>query len=177
MPVLCCTVALMLLSYLLAARLQAFCPSTDAGLAPTCCARFPGTDVCGRGTSKPAFFNGRVYSHFTRSRLHWWETNATSGSIISGSVYSDSTALVNSAFLAGTPVVSGNGNGNGVVWSALGGGGQAARVAAHDATTGQLLLNLPITTTGSWNKFTVPTVVNGQVYLGTTVGVGVLRLP
>jgi len=91
-------------------------------------------------------------------------------------VYSDSTSPINSAFLSGTPVVSAAGTAKGLVWSNLGNNGQPARVVAHDAMTGQLLLNQAITAGASWVKFTVPTVVNGQVYQGIQAGVCVLRL-
>jgi hypothetical protein len=105
--------------------------------------------------------------------LHWWETNAATGAINGGQVFSDASSPIQDRFLAGTPVVSANGSTNGVVWTANG-NTNPARIYAHDAQTGALLLSLPITGQNGV-KFTVPTTVNGQVYMGTQAGVAVLR--
>jgi hypothetical protein len=163
---------LLLLLLLPTTSTQPFCAYTDALTPPACC---PRDTPCNRGTSKPAFFNGRVYSHFRGTRLHWWETNAATGAINGAQVYSDASSPVQGAFLAGTPVVSANGTTNGVVWTAPG-NVIPSRIYAHDAQTGKLLLSQSIAGQ-SWVKFTVPTIVNGQVYLGTQAGVAVLRLP
>lgn len=151
--------------------LQAFCAATDALTAPSCC---PRDTPCSRGTSKPAFFNGRVYSHFRGTRLHWWETNPANGTINAAQVTSDSSSPIQAAFLAGTPTVSASGTSNGVVWTAPG-NTFPARIYAHDAQTGALLLSAALTGQ-TWVKFSVPTIVNGQVYLGMRTGVAVLRL-
>ncbi len=120
-----------------------------------------------------------MYSHFTGTRLHWWQTDPTTGAIIDGQVFGNASSPVQAAFPSGTPAISANGTASGVVWTAPG-NTNPARIYAHDAQTGQLLLNQAISSGGtgqSYLKFSVPAVVNGQVYLGLQAGIAVLRFP
>ena len=125
--------------------------------------------------SSPAWFNGTVYY----------------GSV--GDVLK-AFAFANGAFALGpasqspntfgypgtTPSISANGTSNGIVWAAE--NETPAVLHAYDASDlSRELYNSNQAANGrdhfgEGNKFIVPTVVNGKVYVGTTTGVGVFGL-
>lgn len=125
--------------------------------------------------SAPAYFNGRLYVgavgdqlkafHFTNARL-----DATP----------QSKSTVTFGYPGTTPAISANGNTNGIVWAAVNGG--TAALYAFDANdlTKQLYSSNDAANGrdhfGAGNKFIVPTIANGKVYVGTTNGVGVFGL-
>lgn len=79
-----------------------------------------------------------------------------------------------------TPSISANGTSNGIVWAAE--NSSPAALHAYDATNlANELYNSNQAANGrdqfgAGNKFIVPTVANGKVYVGTTNGVGVFGL-
>lgn len=78
-----------------------------------------------------------------------------------------------------SPSISANGTSNGIVWAAE--NGNVAVLHAYDARNLIELYNSNQAANGrdhigSGNKFIVPTIANGKVYVGTTNGVGVFGL-
>ena len=69
-----------------------------------------------------------------------------------------------------TPSISSNGNSNGIVWLIQSSGG-AAVLRAYDPANGLASLyssgNKSSDAAGSGVKFSVPTIANGKVYVGT----------
>jgi hypothetical protein len=125
--------------------------------------------------SSPAWFNGTLYYGDQGSPLKafqfangFFQTPASSKSAHSFT------------YPGTTPSISANGTSNGIVWAAENTG--TATLHAYDATN--LATELYNSNQaaggrdhfGSGNKFIVPTVVNGKVYVGTTNGVGALGL-
>ena len=84
------------------------------------------------------------------------------------------------AFPGTTPSISANGTSNAIVWAAE--NSSVAVLHAYDANRlSTELYNSNQAANGrdhfgEGNKFIVPTVVNGKVYVGTTTGVGVFGL-
>ncbi|HEY6824421.1 MAG TPA: hypothetical protein VI195_08270, partial [Steroidobacteraceae bacterium] len=123
--------------------------------------------------STGAYFNGRLYLadvaplkafSITDARL---STSPTSVSVCLG-------------YPGGPPVISANGNSNGIVWAID--HASSAILHAFDATN--LAVELYNSTQaankrdqfGAGVKFTVPTVVDGKVFVGSKTGVGVFGL-
>jgi hypothetical protein len=122
--------------------------------------------------STPAYFNDAVYFCGSGDNVRKFPLSngllATSASATSGHVFN---------FPGCVPVTSGNGNTNGIIWvidtstygtpaSTLG----PAVLYAYRADTLALLWNSSQTgtdTAGNAVKFTVPTIANGKVYIGT----------
>ena len=78
-----------------------------------------------------------------------------------------------------TPSISANGTSNGIVWAVQ--NSNPAVLHAYDAITLHELYNSNQATGGrdqfgNGNKFIVPTIVNGKVFVGTTNGVAVFGL-
>ncbi len=125
--------------------------------------------------SSPAWFNGRLYYGSVGSTLKAFDF--ASGSF--GSSPSSHTA--NSFGYPGTtPAISANGTANGIVWAAEN-SGPAVLHAYNAADLSKELYNSNQAPNsrdqfGSGNKFIVPTVANGKVYVGTENGVGVFGL-
>jgi hypothetical protein len=124
--------------------------------------------------SSPAWFNGNLYyggngdtlKAFTFSNGLFGTTPASHSSITF-------------PFPGATPSISANGSANGIVWAAENSG--TAVLHAYDA--GNLSTELYNSNQaanrdhfGAGNKFIVPMVVNGKVYVGTTNGVGAFGL-
>jgi hypothetical protein len=119
--------------------------------------------------SAPAYWNGHLY---------FWASadNLRSFTFVNGVMSSTSTHSAEfSDFPGSTPTVSANGNSNGIVWDILSQNfaskGRAV-LQAHDALNVSNLLyssdqNLARDNPGAAVKFTVPTVANGKVYVGT----------
>jgi hypothetical protein len=125
--------------------------------------------------SSPAWFNGTLYYGDQGQQLkafHFanglFQTPASSHSAHSF------------VYPGATPAISANGTSNGIVWAAE--NTSPATLHAYDATDlSKELYNSNQAANGrdhfgSGNKFIVPTVVNGKVYVGTTNGVGALGL-
>ena len=107
----------------------------------------------------PAFWNSNMYIVGNHDVLKTFTLNSATGLLSSGAVSQGSFTY---AWPGAQPVVSANGTSNGIVWTL-------------DLSTGQLLANdasnvatqlyaAPVA--GLLNRFTVPTVVNGHVYVG-----------
>ena len=125
----------------------------------------------------PAYWNGRVYiwARLTNS-IVWF---------CKRSHYRPDVDLEESAGIySPTPSISANGTTNGIVWSLktdnFGSQGQAI-LYAHDATNVATLLyassqNATRDNPGGSVKFTVPTIANGKVYVGTETQISVFGL-
>lgn len=124
----------------------------------------------------PAFWNGFLYDAIVGGSLKDWSLNNTCspGPIcLTTGMHNSGVKFVNGV----TPAVSANGttNGTGVVWAIETydqvNGGNAAILYAFDALTLKELYDTTQCgtqdTPGLAVKFTVPTVANGKVYIGT----------
>ena len=123
----------------------------------------------------PAYWNGHMYNSIVGSVLKSWPVSAT---CVPGPVCTTHIRFSKITFPFGTtPVVSSNGTktGTGIVWAIASpdqvNGGVAAILYAADAIslnelydTGQCGTQ---DTPGLATKFTVPSVANGKVYIGT----------
>lgn len=148
------------------------CGSTDSQIVQ----ELPAGTIGGMFGS-PAYWNGNLYFGGSGDTLKAFSVSANAASPISNNPTSQSSNGF--AFPGPTPSVSSNGNGSGIVWAIDNGqycttqspGCNPAVLHAYDAT------NLA---TELWNstqisgdkaghavKFTVPTVANGRVYIGT----------
>ena len=95
-----------------------------------------------------------------------------------------STSNESAGFFSPSPAVSANGTTNGIVWSMLTdnyGSNGTAILYAHDASNVANLLYSSATNAtrdnpGNSVKFTVPTVVNGKVYVGSESQLSVFGL-
>ena len=125
--------------------------------------------------SSPAWFNGTLYYGDQGNPLKafqfangFFQTPASSKSAHSFT------------YPGTTPSISANGTSNGIVWAAE--NTSTATLHAYDATNlATELYNSNQAASGrdhfgSGNKFIVPTVANGKVYVGTTNGVGAFGL-
>jgi hypothetical protein len=118
--------------------------------------------------STPAYWNEQIYFWADHDVLRIF---AMSNGLLSTIPVATSTV----SFSAGaTPIVSSYGASNGIAWALQtdqAGGGGAAVLHAFDANTAAELYNSSQAgtrdTAGPAVKFTVPTVVNGKVYVGT----------
>jgi len=125
--------------------------------------------------SSPAWFNGRLYYGGSGDTIKAF--SFASGAF--GSSPSSQTALT-FPYPGATPSISANGTSNGIVWAAE--NGATAVLHAYDANdlaTGLYNSNMAAKGQdhfGAGNKFIVPMVANGKVYVGTTNGVGVFGL-
>ncbi len=125
--------------------------------------------------STPAWFNGRLYYGAVGDRLKAF--TFTNGAFPSAPASQTATSFV---YPGTTPSISANGTSNSIVWAAENTG--TAVLHAYDAA--DLLKELYNSNQaansrdhfGAGNKFIVPTIANGKVYVGTTNGVGVFGL-
>jgi hypothetical protein len=126
----------------------------------------------------PAFFNNTIY---TAAFNDTGKTFSIASAFISPTPTSASTDTY--GFPGSTPMISSNGTINGIVWDIDRGSGQ---LRAYDAAG----YNTELYTSaqapngrdslGTANKFTVPTIVDGQVFVGTSnslVAYGLLQPP
>jgi uncharacterized protein (TIGR03437 family) len=123
--------------------------------------------------SSPAWFNGKLYYGGVSDNI---KAFAFAGG--SFSLASHSTATF--PFPGTTPSISANGSSNGIVWAVE---NQAPAVLhAYDANNVATELYNSNQAAGArdhfgaGNKFIVPTIANGKVFVGTTNGVGVFGL-
>src|SRR5712672_1021807 len=129
--------------------------------------------------SSPAYCNGHVY--FWASGDHLRAYSFVNG-VMSSTATSTSAAFSN--FPGSTPAISANGNTNGIVWDILSQNYASkghATLVAHDAVSVAKFLyssdqNLTRDNPGAAVKFTVPTVANGKVYVGTETQLSVYGL-
>ena len=125
--------------------------------------------------SSPAWFNGRLYYGSVGSRLKAFAF--ANGAFGTAPASQSSNSF---GYPGTTPSISANGASNGIVWAAENGG--TAVLHAYDASDlSKELYNSNQAANGRdhfgvGNKFIVPTIANGKVYIGTTNGVGVFGL-
>ena len=125
--------------------------------------------------SSPAWYNGTLYYCGSGDML---KAFAFSGGMFGTTPASHSSHSF--PYPGSTPSVSANGTSNGIVWAAENGG--TAVLHAYNASN--LATELYNTNQaangrdnfGAGNKYIVPMVVNGKVYVGTTNGVGAFGL-
>lgn len=131
------------------------------------------TAVAGGVFSSPAWFNGTLYYGAVGDVLRAFKFSNGSFSLASQSTHSFGSP-------GSTPSISANGTQNAILWAAE--NSSTAVLHAYDATN--LATELYNSNQaaggrdhfGAGNKFIVPTVANGKVYVGTTTGVGVFGL-
>src|SRR5262249_51071537 len=124
----------------------------------------------GRSTATPAYFDGHVY-------FGGWTTNLTAFALTNGLLFSNAVFISSrsSRIPGSTPSVSANGTSNGIIWALH--MGNPGILVAHNATN--LTNEIYSTTQAAGNrdgvtngvKFTLPTVANGKVYIGSQFSV------
>jgi hypothetical protein len=116
--------------------------------------------------STPAYFNGKLYAVSGYSYAEYAFTISSAGQLVAASQSSTN----NFGTLPGSPFISANGNNNGIVWQT---DRNSNVLRAFDATSlATQLWNSGQAAGGADNlgavvKFAPPTVVNGEVYVGT----------
>ncbi len=119
--------------------------------------------VVGGMWSSPAYFNGHIYIIGASDYLKCF---TISGAAMSSSPVAQSP----SAFGYATPTISANGTNNAIVWATISSSGNATLYAFNATNVAQQLYsssqNFERDNAGSAVEFTLPTVVNGKVYLG-----------
>jgi hypothetical protein len=131
--------------------------------------------------STPLFWNGSVYVAAANGKLK-------SFSLTGGTIFSSSPTMQSSETLGpqgATPVISANGSNNAILWLIDAGGAPTnspAILRAYDANNlSNEIYSSPTDTAsphaaGAAVKFTVPTVANGKVYVGTQTRLDVYGL-
>ncbi len=123
--------------------------------------------------SSPAWFNGKLYYAGAGDNLRQF-------TFASGAFSFTSKSVAQFPFPGATPSVSANGASSGIVWATQ--NASPAVLHAYDAANfpTELYNSSQAANSrdqfGAGNKYIVPTVVNGKVYVGTTTGVGVFGL-
>jgi hypothetical protein len=113
----------------------------------------------------PAYFRDTLYFAASNDRVKAFSISAAR---IGGSLSSQSSHVI--AYPGAAPAISANGSANGIVWLAEGGAGGVLH--AYDAANLAIELynsemNQARDSTGPLMKFSVPTIANGRVYVGT----------
>jgi hypothetical protein len=127
----------------------------------------------GGAWSSPAWFNGRLY--------YGGVSDSVKAFVFSGGMFSLESKSSNTfAYPGTTPSISANGSANGIVW-AVDGSGSTEVLHAYDATNvATELYNSSKAWArdqfGAGNKYIVPTIARGKVYVGTTNSAGVFGL-
>ncbi len=136
----------------------------------------------------PAYWNGNVYwasnnDTGTASNLMAFSFNAGNSGLLSTAPTSQSSSVFGIG--TGTPVVSANGNSDGIVWL-LGNASSGAKCCqvlyAFDATNLSTLLYRSSQAAGNRDvpggaiKFTAPVIANGKVYVGSQLQVSAYGL-
>jgi hypothetical protein len=147
-----------------------FNPNSNANLYQEVPPSSAGPGLHGSEFGAPAFFNGRLYfgavgdnlSAFTFTNAH---LNATAGS----------RSATNFGYPGTTPSISANRTANGIVWAAERGMNHAVLHAYDPANLANEFYNSDQAPNGrdnfgAGNKFFVPTVANGKVYVATSSG-------
>jgi len=121
----------------------------------------------------PAYFNGSIYIIGNSDYLKCF---TISNAVVSSTPVAQSP----NAFGYATPTISANGTNNGIVWATVSSGGSAELFAYNATNVAQELYNSSQNAArdnaGSAVEFTLPTVVNGKVYLGAQYSVSVFGL-
>ena len=132
------------------------------------------TDALPNGaTSSPAYFNGAFYYAGSSDVVRKFTLSA------SGATLANQSA---NTFGAGgaTPVISANGTNSAILWAldttASGGAVLHAYDPANLTTEFYNSSAKPSDALGATNKFAVPTVANGYVYVGTNGGLAIYGL-
>lgn len=135
---------------------------------------------CGTGRclvfGTPAYFDNKLYMAAVRDRLRVY--SVTNGRVSLTPVQSPNSF----PWPGASPVVSANGSNNGIVWTLqTNGSGQPAVLNAYSAQDVSVQLydsnqNAARDNPGPAVKFTVPTVANGRVYVGSQYQVSVYGL-
>jgi hypothetical protein len=122
----------------------------------------------------PAYINNTVYYGSVGNPIQAF-------AITNAKLSSNSTAQTATSFgyPGATPSISANGSSNGIVWAVE--NTTPAVLHAYNATNLIELYNSNQASGGrdqfgAGNKFIIPLIVNGKVYVGTTTGVGVFGL-
>jgi hypothetical protein len=124
--------------------------------------------------SMPAYFNGRLYfGPVNQPILEFQFKNAKLGT----SPPAQTTTTF--GYPGATPSISSNKSQNAIVWATE--NTNPAVLHAYNATNLQELYNTNQAANGrdnfgAGNKFIIPLIINGKVYVGTTTGVGVFGL-
>jgi hypothetical protein len=142
--------------------------STDSGVVQ----EFQG----GNGIfATPAFWQGALYLGFVGDHVKAFSFNATAGNFTTSPASASPTTY---GWPGATPSVSSTGAANGIVWALERNG--AAILHAYDATNLNTELwnssNNAADNAGTYMKFSVPTVANGKVYVGTATEIDVYGL-
>jgi len=114
--------------------------------------------------SSPAYWNGNVYYWGSHDNLKQF-------SLVNGLLSQTPTESVEQSVFPGeTPAISANGTTQGIVWT-IDSHGPTAILEAHDASNVATTLYSSATnsrdTPGAALRFNVPTIANGNVYIGT----------
>ncbi len=139
------------------------CNGTDAQIAQEIQGKVSGL------WSMPAYWNGAVYFQGAGDNL---KSFPVTNGVFANTSASASTSTI--GYPGATPSISSSGNSNGIVWAIAPGGG--AVLEAFDPANGLATLYNSSTqgaSTGQGVKFSVPTIANGKVYVGTQTGVDV----
>jgi hypothetical protein len=135
----------------------------------------------GETLSTPAFFNGTLYYNVVGDVLKAFDL--LSNDQLSANPVSESYNGI--GYPGATPTISANGTSNGIVWeldsSAYGSGGPAILYAYDASDVSRELYSSDQApdgrdVLGPAVKFTVPTVANGEVFVGTATGLSVYGL-
>ena len=121
--------------------------------------------------SSPAFWNNTIYYHPENDKLHLYSYDPATGLMATSPAKSGSAVY---GWHGATPSISANGSSDGIVWeieqTAWKTGG-AAVLHAYDAVSATELYNSSQAGTrdkaGPAVRFTVPTVADGKVFVGT----------
>ncbi len=114
--------------------------------------------------SVPAYWNGTVYFQGAGDPLKAFRL--TNGVFPTSATASTSSTI---GWPGASPSISSSGNSNGVVWEINGNGGSTTLVAFDPGNALAPLYNSATqrVSTGAYVKFSVPTIANGKVYVGT----------
>ncbi len=131
--------------------------------------------LSGGAWSSPAYFNSRVYYGSVGQNLSSF--TVSQAKLLASPVQTTSTTF---EYPGATPSISANGTADGIVWAAE--NSSPAILHAYDAAnlSTEFYNSSQAANSrdqfGSGNKFIVPTIANGKVYVGTTNSVGIFGL-
>ncbi len=118
--------------------------------------------------SKPAYFNGAVYYAGNGDNLKMFPLTSAAGSATRLATAPTSRSATSYGYPGATPVLSANGVSGGIVWAIE----SASSAVLHAYDAGNVAYELYNSTqagtrdnAGAYDKFTVPTVANGKVYV------------
>src|ERR1700722_1536487 len=114
--------------------------------------------------SVPAYWNGTVYFQGAGDSL---KAFLLTNGVLPASATATTVATI--GFPGASPSISSSGNSNGIVWEINGNGGSTTLVAFDPGNALAPLYNSATqkVTNGAYVKFSVPTIANGKVFVGT----------